>query len=281
MISMPGNRLRKLSSDHTLPARRMAWPFPSSAPRGRRWAVVLGLTCRVAALWAILSIPSTTSGAASSVARPYKIAGPAGLGSDAPLCRRLASALNAEAADRDLAAPRADPLFARWQPNDPGDWRARLTFDPLVQVVRADILGEGQPRSVYRVTYPYAPYDPFQTLVLMRNDSEPLPQESRAGPSVWAEASASGRMIAASRALYGSEPDPSATRHLLEVYPPFPTPVGRRFGRIFRSSDAEDLVLLDDGRVLVLIERTKDRVALLADLRVSRPRPVCYFASVQ
>ncbi|MCQ4160970.1 hypothetical protein NON00_13640 [Roseomonas sp. GC11] len=228
----------------------------------------------------LLFLPLVTAGgAAPSPARPYLVAGPASLVEDAPLCRRLAAALNAEPADRDLAAPRADPLFARWQPNDPGNWRARLTFDPLIQVVRADILGEGKPRSVYRVNYPFVPYDPSQGLVFMQDDKEPLPQESRAGPSVWAEASASGRMIGASPVLYGSED--RAIQRFIDHNPPFANAIGLRFRRIFHGGDAADLVLLGDGRVLYLTENTKDRAAILADLGPPHPRPVCYLASTR
>ncbi|MCQ4160971.1 hypothetical protein NON00_13655 [Roseomonas sp. GC11] len=228
----------------------------------------------------LLFLPLVTAGgAAPSPARPYLVAGPANLVEDAPLCRRLATALNAEPADRDLAAPRADPLFARWQPNDPGNWRARLTFDPLIQVVRADILGEGQPRRVYRVNNPFVPYDPVQILVFMRDDAEPLPQESRAGPSVWAEAFASGRMIDASNVLFG--PEDQTIQHFIARNPPAATAAGRRFGRAFRRTDAEDLVLLDSGRVLYLSVSTKDRVAMLAELRAPHPRVVCYLASLR
>lgn len=241
-------------------------------------SVVRGHACLLA--YALLTAGFFVSIATAVAAdRPYVVAGPAGRSTDTEVCRRLAAVLNAEPADRDLAAPRADQLFARWQPNDPGDWRARLTLDPLFQVTHADILNEGQPRRVYRLNYPFVPYDPTQSLVFMRDNAEPLPRESRTGPSMWAEAFADGRIIDASNVLFGREDQ--AIQRFITRHPPAATAAGHRFGRVFRGGDAEDLVLLDDGRVFYLSVDTKGRAAMLAELRVPDPRPVCYLVGIR
>lgn len=56
-----------------------------------------------AALGAVLLLGVADAGARTERVRPYETAGPAGLGSDEPLCRRLAATLNAEGR-RDLMA---------------------------------------------------------------------------------------------------------------------------------------------------------------------------------
>ncbi|MFM7416745.1 MAG: hypothetical protein ACKO51_13345 [Alphaproteobacteria bacterium] len=145
---------------------------------------------RAAALGAVLLFGFADAGARTERVRPYEIAGPAGLGSDEPLCRRLAAALNAEGG-RELTAPRTDSMFARWREVQHPDSR-----EIIHEATRADILNEGKERTVYRVTDLYAPLKPFQSLVFMRNDAEALPIRERIGsPSTWAEAITSGRMV--------------------------------------------------------------------------------------
>ncbi len=51
---------------------------------------------RTAALGAVLLLGFADAGARTETVWPYEIAGPDGLGSDQPVCLRLADALNAE-----------------------------------------------------------------------------------------------------------------------------------------------------------------------------------------
>jgi hypothetical protein len=208
-------------------------------------------------------------GAAAGAGRGYEIAGPAGPSRDTPLCRRLAHALNAEPA-RELDAPRADPLFARWRPHEPPD------PDVFIEATRADLLNEGRPRTVYRVTYSDLPWGAQQSLVFMRDDAEPLPQRERDGPSVWAEATQSGRLVVPERFIFSSEGGPEAW--LLTRYPPFGTAAGKRIGHNLARSDARDLVLPGDGRVMMLLENTKERVAMLVELRGHQASAICYLS---
>jgi hypothetical protein len=224
---------------------------------------------RAAALGAIVLLGFADAGARTERVRPYEIAGPAGLGSDQPLCRRLAAALNAEGR-RELTAPRTDPMFARWQ--EVQNPRSR---EIIHEATRADILNEGLTRTVYRITYLYAPYEPTQWLLFMRDDSEPLPAQSTGGPSVWAEATSNGRMIDPLRYLLLIPTAPLvdfARRH-----PPFNSAAGRRFHSGY-AWDAADVVLAAEGRTMFLLQETKARVAMLVEIKIDNAIPICYFS---
>ena len=224
---------------------------------------------RAAALGAIVLLGFADAGARTERVRPYEIAGPAGLGSDEPLCRRLAAALNAEGS-RELTAPRTDSMFARWQ-----EVQHRDSREIIHEATRADVLNEGQERTVYRVTYLYAPLEPFQALVFMRNDAEALPIHERIGsPSTWAEAITSGRMVSIENLIQDSLGFQSGD--FLERYPPFATPAGRRF--LLGRMDAKDLIEVDTQRVLVLHENTHQRTAMLVEVRAQRVAPICYLS---
>jgi hypothetical protein len=97
-------------------------------------------------LGAMLLLGFGDAGAKTERIRPYEIAGPAGLGSDEPLCRRLAAALNAEGS-RELTAPRTDSMFARWQ-----EVQIPRSREIIHEAAHADILNECIARTVYRVT---------------------------------------------------------------------------------------------------------------------------------
>jgi len=101
---------------------------------------------RTLTLGAMLLLGFADAGAKTERVRPYEIAGPAGLGSDEPLCRRLVAALNAEGS-RELTAPRADSMFARWQ-----EVQHRDSREIIHEATRADILNEGKERTIYRIT---------------------------------------------------------------------------------------------------------------------------------
>ncbi|MCA3312422.1 MAG: hypothetical protein ING06_05000 [Roseomonas sp.] len=209
------------------------------------------------------------AGAKTERVRPYEIAGPAGLGSDEPLCRRLAAALNAEGS-RELTVPRKDSMFARWQ-----EVQHRDSREIIHEATRADILNEGKERTVYRVTYLYAPLEPFQALVFMRNDAEALPIHERIGPpSTWAEAITSGRMVDSENLIQASLGFQSGD--FLERYPPFATTAGRRF--LLGRMDAKDLIVFDTQRVLVLLENTHQWTAMLVEVRAQRVAPICYLS---
>ena len=224
---------------------------------------------RAAALCATLLLGFAEAGARTERVRPYEIAGPAGLGSDEPLCRRLAAALNAEGS-RELTAPRATPMFARWR-----EMRHPDSREIIHEATRADVLNEGKERTVYRVTYLYAPLEPFQALVFMRNDAEALPIHERIGPpSTWAEAITSGRMVSIENLIQDSLGFQSGD--FLERYPPFATSAGRRF--LLGRMDAKDLIAFDTQRVLVLLENTHQRTAMLVEVRAQSVVPICYLS---
>jgi hypothetical protein len=222
------------------------------------------------ALCAILLLGFADAGAKTERVRPYEIAGPAGLGSDEPLCRRLAAALNAEGS-RELTAPRTDAMFARWQAVHYPD-----TQEIVLQVTRADILNEGRDRAIYRITYLYAFDRPTQSFVFMRDESESLPPWPKPGqPSTWAEDVQSGRMLAVTNFLT-SNSSPTLS-NFLRQYPTLKTPAGRRF-RMPGYAQATDLILLDGGRSMVLLEDTEVRSAILLEINAGRPHPICYLS---
>jgi hypothetical protein len=224
---------------------------------------------RTLTLGAMLLLGFADAGAKTERVRPYEIAGPAGLGSDEPLCRRLAAALSAEGS-RELAAPRAEPMFARWR-----EVQHPRSREIIHEATRADILNEGIGRTVYRITYLYAPYEPAQWLLFMRDESEPLPAQSTGGPSVWAEAISNGRMIDPLRYLLLTPTAPLvdfARRH-----PPFNSAAGRRFHSGY-AWDAADVVLAAEGRTMFLLQETKRRVAMLVEIKIDHAIPICYFS---
>lgn len=225
---------------------------------------------RAAALGAVLLFGFADAGAKTERVRPYEIAGPAGLGSDEPLCRRLAAALNAEGS-RELTAPRTDLMFARWQEVQHPDSR-----EIIHEATRADILNEGNQRTIYRITDLYS-FDKYtQSLVFMRDESQSLPLRQRTGqPSTWAEAVESGRMFAITNFLtWSSSPTLS---DFLRQYPTLKTPAGRRF-RTPGYAQATDLILLDGSQTLVLIEDTNLRLAILIKIQGTQSKPVCYLS---
>jgi hypothetical protein len=224
---------------------------------------------RAAALGAILLLGFADAGARTERVRPYEFAGPAGLGIDEPLCRRLAAALNAEG-PRELTAPRTDSMFLRWEPYAEFAWPE----PEIIQAVRADILNEGIGRKIYRTTSLFSPRDPSQALVFMRDDGDPLPPHEKAGPSIWAEAVRSGRMIVVELLFRDSIDSPP--NNVLRHFPPFHSAAGRRF--FLSAWDAMDLVLSDDQRVMVLFQDTRSRVALLFEMRAWRAQPICYLS---
>ena len=65
---------------------------------------------RPATLGALSLFGVADAGARTERVRPYEIAGPAGLGSDEPLCRRLAADLSAESL-LELTAFHEDVIF--------------------------------------------------------------------------------------------------------------------------------------------------------------------------
>jgi len=225
---------------------------------------------RAAALGAALLFGVADAGARTDRVRPYEIAGPAGLGNYEPLCRRLAAALNAEGS-RELTAPRADPMFARWREVQHPD-RTEI----IHEATRADILNEGHDRVTYRITDLYAFDRPTQSFVFMRDESESLPSRQKTGqPSTWAEAVQSGRMFAVIKFLTW---DSSLTlSDFLRQYPTLKTPAGRRF-RMPGYAQATDLILLDGGRTLILLEDTEARTATVLEINAGQPRPICYLA---
>ena len=225
---------------------------------------------RTLTLGAMLLLGFADAGARTERVRPYEIAGPAGLGSDEPLCRRLAAALNAEGS-RELTAPRLDPLFARWQTVHYPD-----TQEIVLEATRADILNQGHDRVIYRITDLYAFDRPTQSFVFMRNDTESLPPWPKPGqPSTWAEDVQSGRMFSVTNFLtWTSSPTLS---NFLRQYPTLKTPAGRRF-RMPGYAQATDLILLDGGRSMVLLEDTEVRSALLLEINAGRPHPICYLS---
>lgn len=225
---------------------------------------------RTLALGAMLLLGFADAGAKTERVRPYEIAGPAGLGSDEPLCRRLAAALNAEG-NRELTAPRVDPLFARWQTVHYPD-----TQEIVLEATRADILNEGHDRVIYRITYLYTFDRPTQLFVFMRDESESLPPWPKPGqPSTWAEDVQSGRMFAVTNFLtWTSSPTLS---NFLRQYPTLKTPAGRRF-RMPGYAQATDLILVDGSQTLIVIEDTRERVAVLIKIEAMRSKPMCYLS---
>ena len=225
---------------------------------------------RTLTLGVMLLLGFADAGAKTERIRPYEIAGPAGLGSDEPLCRRLAAALNAEGS-RELTAPRLDPIFARWQTVHYPD-----TQEIVLEATRADILNEGHDRVIYRITDLYAFDRPTQSFVFMRDESESLPPWPKPGqPSTWAEDVQSGRMFAVTNFLtWTSSPTLS---DFLRQYPTLKTPAGRRF-RMPGYAQATDLILVDGGRSMVLLEDTEVRSALLLEINAGRPHPICYLS---
>lgn len=225
---------------------------------------------RTLTLGVMLLLGFADAGAKTERIRPYEIAGPAGLGSDEPLCRRLAAALNAEGS-RELTAPRLDPLFARWQTVHYPD-----TQEIVLEATRADILNEGHDRVIYRITYLYAFDRHTQSFVFMRDESESLPPWPKPGqPSTWAEDVQSGRMFAVTNFLtWSSSPTLS---NFLQQYPALKTPAGQRF-RMPGYAQATDLILLDGGRSMVLLEDTEVRSAILLEINAGRPHPICYLS---
>lgn len=225
---------------------------------------------RTLTLGAMLLLGFADAGAKTERVRPYEIAGPAGLGSDEPLCRRLAAALNAESS-RELTAPRTDSMFARWQ-----EVQHRDSQETIHEATRADILNEGKERTIYRITDLYSFDRSSQSLVFMRDESESLPLRQRAGqPSTWAEAVESGRMLAVTNFLT-SNSSPTLS-NFLGQYPTLKTPAGRRF-RMPGYAQATDLILLDGGRSMVLLEDTEVRSAILLEINAGRPHPICYLS---
>jgi hypothetical protein len=225
---------------------------------------------RAAALGAVLLFGFADAGAKTERMRPYEIAGPARLGSDEPLCRRLAAALNAEGS-RELTAPRTDSMFARWRVIQYPDSR-----EIVLQATRADILNEGHDRIIYRITDLYWSDRPTQSFVFMRDDSESLPPWPKPGqPSTWADDVQSGRMFAVTNFLtWNSSPTLS---DFLRQYPTLKTPAGRRF-RMPGYAQATDLILLDGSQTLVLIEDTNLHLAILIKIQGTQSKPVCYLS---
>jgi hypothetical protein len=233
----------------------------------RRWWQRIA---QAAAPGAVLLFGVADAGANTERVRPYEIAGPAGLGSDEALCRRLAAALNAEGR-RKLTAPRTDSMFARWQEVQHPDSR-----EIIHEATRADILNEGNRRTVYRITDLYSFDKSTQSLVFMRDESQSLPLRQRTGqPSTWAEAVESGRMFAITNFLtWSSSPTLS---DFLRQYPTLKTPAGRRF-RMPGYSQATDLILLDGRQTLALIEDTNLHFAVLIKIQGTQSKPVCYLS---
>jgi hypothetical protein len=225
---------------------------------------------RTLTLGAMLLLGFADAGAKTERVRPYEIAGPAGLGSDEPLCRRLVAALNAEGS-RELTAPRADSMFARWQ-----EVQHRDSREIIHEATRADILNEGKERTIYRITDLYSFDRSTQSLVFMRHESESLPSRQRVGqPSTWAEAVESGRMFAITNFLtWSSFPKFS---DFLKHYPTLRAPAGRRF-RMPGYAQATDLILLDGARSMVLLEDTEVRSAILLEISAGRTYPICYLS---
>lgn len=225
---------------------------------------------RAAALGAVLLFGLADAGAKTERVRPYEIAGPAGPGSDEPLCQRLAAALNAEGS-RKLTAPRLDPLFARWQTVHYPD-----TQEIFLEATRADILNEGRDRVIYRITYLYAFDRPTQLFVFMRDESENLPPWPKPGqPSTWAEDVQSGRIFAVTNFLtWSSSPTLS---NFLQQYPALKTPAGRRF-RMPGYAQATDLIVVDGSQTLVMIEDTRFHFAILIKIQGTQSKPVCYLS---
>ena len=220
-------------------------------------------------LGAMLLLGFADAGAKTERIRPYEIAGPAGLGSDEPLCRRLAAALNAEGS-RELTAPRTDSMFLRWEPY--AEYVSPRSG--MIQSVRAEILNERIGRKIYRTTSFFSPRYPYQALLFMREDGDPLPPQEEAGPSVWAEAVESGRMIVVELLFRDSLDSPP--NDILRRFPPFHSAAGRRF--FLGGWDAKDLVLSHDQRVMVLFQDTRARIALLFEMQAWRTQPICYLS---
>jgi hypothetical protein len=112
--------------------------------------------------------------------------------------------------------------------------------------------------------------------VFMRDESESLPPWPKPGqPSTWAEDVQSGRMLAVTNFLT-SNSSPTLS-NFLRQYPTLKTPAGRRF-RMPGYAQATDLILLDGGRSMVLLEDTEVRSAILLEINAGRPHPICYLS---
>jgi hypothetical protein len=146
----------------------------------------------------------------------------------------------------------------------------------VLQATRADILNEGHDRIIYRITDLYGFDRPTQSFVFMRDDSESLPPWPKPGqPSTWADDVQSGRMFAVTNFLtWNSSPTLS---NFLRQYPALKTPAGRRF-RMPGYAQATDLILIDGSQALVLIEDTRERVAVLIKIAAMRSKPICYLS---
>jgi hypothetical protein len=95
---------------------------------------------------------------AAAQGRRLALAGPAGISTERPLCESILRSLHAEPLRASPDWRHADPRFVTWQflrietipPGRPYDEYAPSN---LIEVARVDILNEGKPRNVYRVTF--------------------------------------------------------------------------------------------------------------------------------
>lgn len=239
---------------------------------------------RAAALGAVLLFGFADAATADGSRLPFEVAGPATLSSDAALCQRVADALNAEPADLERT-PRRNAIFAPWQrleisPNPEDPWKGVYQRDRH-EATRVDILNDGRPRRVIRVTgNPLRGNEllsRMQMMMFMVNDEDPLPRDagSFGTESVVAVRQDPARARLPEDIIYATLLMPDDT--FLRRFPAFNSPPGRCFGPF--GAEGLDIVLPGDGRVMVLREETDSvRKAMLVEIRGQRAFPVCYFS---
>jgi hypothetical protein len=211
---------------------------------------------------------------------------------------------------------RDSSLFLRWQPayHAPvyrgapspfyfGSGRTRNQIGPYenetIEMIEATILNDGIKRRVFRYTEStiLSSFDIFsQHLIFQTDDPEGI-AGAPPGETVWWFRHFAGRGIYRDVDAHFFGPKGAGHfehgdyRAFFEQFPPHPTPLGQRFktefatfihGGSFGYGEKEfDLIGLEDGRVLVLLERRRFNASelpmiLVLELRPDRAIPVCY-----
>jgi hypothetical protein len=227
--------------------------------------------------------------------RGLALAGPAGISTERPLCESILRSLNAEPFRQAPDGRRTDPRFVAWQllrietipPNAPYEENAPSN---IIEVALVDILNDGTPRNVYRVTY----QDPLpmgttteEFIFFMKNEDDALPRSLGSGCGDIEELPR--EVIEVETLVFGEEfirrgPE----REFRTTHPVFPTFTGRYFYQNFRRGlkyyrsypDAWiDLIVTEEGRTLSVLET--GNTVMIIELQGNQAQPVCYFAPVQ
>jgi hypothetical protein len=196
--------------------------------------------------------------------RGLALAGPAGISTERPLCESILRSLNAEPFRGSPDWRRADPRFVAWQflrieaisPGGPYEENAQSN---VIEVALVDILNDGKPRNVYRVTFMDGFFDSFEEfLFLMNDEDDPLPASLGWGRDQISELP--DYVVEIEDRLYRN---PKLGINRWREFPPFANATGLYFrenfqrGRKFHRSEPDqkiDLLITETGRVLAVLE---------------------------